>query len=129
MVEKGKSFWRADSKDKNGKSLKHLYFVISNPDIDNNVLVVNMTTFRDTGREDLSCILNVSDHPKITDKSYIIYGRARELCTAKIIELTMNKIITFEDDLDPAVLKRIQEGAKKPEGALEGKFKKYFSYF
>lgn len=128
MGKKGESFWREDSKNKKGNPLGHLYFVISNPDIDNNVLVVNMTTLRNTGREDLSCILNIGDHPRITDKSYIVYDRAIELGIAKMIELAMNKIIILKEDLDPAVLKRIQEGAKEP-GALKGKFKKYFSYF
>ena len=128
MVEKGKSFWRKDSKDEEGNPLGHIYFVISNPDIDNNVLIVNMTTIRNTGREDLSCILHIGDHPRITNESYIRYDKAFELGTAKIIELVLNKTIILKEDLDPAVLKRIQEGAKKPE-ALKGKFKKYFSYF
>lgn len=128
MSEKGKSFWREDSKDKEGNPLKHLYFVISNPDIDNNVLVVNMTTFKDTGREDLSCILDVGEHPEITNKSYIRYDKAVELGTSKIIELAMKKIIILKKDLDPTVLKRIQEGAKE-SSALPDKFKKYFSYF
>ncbi len=128
MGKKGKSFWLEDSKDKEGNPLKHLYFVISNLDIDNNVLVVNMTTFKNTGREDLSCLLNIDDHPEITNKSYIKYDKAIELGTAKIIELAMKKIIILKKDLDPTVLKRIQEGAKKSR-ALPGKFKKYFSYF
>ncbi len=128
MGKKGESFWLEDSKDEEGKPLKHLYFVISNPDIDNNALVVNMTTIKDTGRENLSCILNIGNHPEIKNKSYIRYDKARELGTAKIIELAMKKIIIPKKDLDPTVLKRIQEGAKKP-GALQGKFKKYFSYF
>ncbi|MBA7533137.1 hypothetical protein ES705_25372 [subsurface metagenome] len=128
MGKKGKSFWREDSKDKKGNPLKHLYFVISNPDIDNNVLVVNMTTVKNTGREDLSCILDVGDHPEITNKSYIKYDKAIELGTAKMIELAMKKIIILKKGLDPTVLKRIQEGAEK-SSALSGKFKKYFSSF
>jgi hypothetical protein len=123
-MSKGLTFWR---KDEDGENL-HLRFVLSDPDVDGKVLVVHMTSSRENGREDQSCILQAGDHDCVRNRSFIRYDRAfeRELMSL-LIEKT-NGSISVEPDLDPAILTRIQEGAKK-SAALPKKFKKYFDYF
>jgi hypothetical protein len=117
-------FWRKDD----DSEYKHLRFIISEPDIDDMVLVVSMTTFRDTGKEDLSCVLEKGEHPCITHKSYIRYDKALELNTVKLLQEKYNGNLIMRDDIKPNIMKRIQEGAKNSP-ALPGKFRKYFDYF
>lgn len=118
------SFHRKSDEEKKS----HVRFVISNPDPENMVLVVNMTTFRGTGREDLSCILNTEDHKRVKHKSYIFYAKAEELSTIQILKLKFEGLIDIVEDLSDEVLNRIQEGAKASD-FLPEKFYKYFEYF
>ncbi|MCA6071881.1 MAG: hypothetical protein LE168_05930 [Endomicrobium sp.] len=55
---KGIAFWRFDE---SGES--HLYFVISDVDVDGNVLIVNVSHFDENG--DKSCELDIDDHRDI----------------------------------------------------------------
>ncbi|GAH12436.1 unnamed protein product, partial [marine sediment metagenome] len=50
-MTKGTTFWRKDKDSDN----QHLRFIISDPDVDNKVLVVGMTKFKNNNREDTSC--------------------------------------------------------------------------
>jgi hypothetical protein len=121
---KGLTFWRSDASGK-----EHLCFVIS--DIckdDNSVLVVNMTTFRNIGLSDLSCVLDVGDHPAVKHKSYIIYEMAKIFSVEKILNDTINGKLRKDCKIDDALLKRIQDGAKKSD-LLPEKFEKYFECF
>lgn len=52
---KGDAFFKTDIV--RGVHTPHLRIIISDPDPYNRVLVVNVTTYYDTGREDDSCIL------------------------------------------------------------------------
>ena len=53
-------------------SIKHLYFIISYPTHDNNILLVNVTKYK-VGK-DTSCVLYPGDHPFIKQKSIINYA-------------------------------------------------------
>ena len=55
--------------DKSG--VAHMYFVLSEPDIEDKVLVVNITDINNPAGIDKSCILNIGDHPRITKKSVV----------------------------------------------------------
>ena len=92
------------------------------------MLVVNATTFYNTGQEDTSCLLNKGDHKKIPHRSYIAYRNAEEVNITKLLNDKMNRIINFNDNLSEEVLIRIQEGAKESR-LLKKRFKKYFYYF
>jgi hypothetical protein len=117
----GVAFWCGEEK-------YHLYFVVSDPDVDNNVLVVNMTTLRNLGRADKACILNIGDHPEIKHQSFIVYRKAIEVSMPKIVERVFSKEYNMAERLSGETLKKIQEGAKKSK-FLPAKFKKYFEYF
>ena len=117
------TFWRKDSSPK-----PHLNFVISDPDVDGEMLIVNMTSVHDTGREDLSCELYPGDHHCITLKSYIRYKDPLVLNSFELVKAKFSGLYEFENEISDDVLMRIQEGARKSL-ALPEKFKSFFDYF
>lgn len=121
---KGRSYFKID----NGEKKPHLQFIISDPDPDDYVLVVNSTTYYNTGREDKSCLLNHGDHKKIKHLSYIAYNWAEEVNITELLNDKLKRIIDFQDNLSKEVLIRIQEGAKESK-RLPKRFKKYWQYF
>lgn len=123
---KRKTFLRKDTNQND--SIKHLSFIISDPDPDHNVMVVNLTTYYSTGREDESCILDIGDHSFIKHKSYIAYRYAKELNYVKLLDERFKGHIIFKEDISEEVLIKIQKGAKKSK-LLPLMFEKYFKYF
>ena len=121
---KKKTFWKKLPTEKK----THIRFIISDPDENNNVLVVNMTTFHNNGREDTSCILDIGDHPKIEHKSWLNYAESEELHILKLTEGSIRRIIPFDSNISDEVLKKIQQGARKTS-QLAKKFRKYFKHF
>ncbi len=113
-------------KDDPGK--KHLRIVISDPDPDDNVLVVSVNTFDENKRNDTSCILNKGDHEFIKHKSYINYYKSEEYNYWKINYQEMKGLIIPKEEISDILLHDIQEGAKKSR-LLPGKFRKFFGYF
>lgn len=122
--EKGITFWYKDKKSPK----EHLYFIISDPAEDNTVLVVNMTTFYNTGKEDSSCILQEGEHPAIKQKSYITYHNAFAVDISVILTNIAQKQILSSERLSPTCLKKIQYGAMNSD-YLPEKLQKYFDYF
>lgn len=106
----------------------HLHIVISDPDPEKNVMIVNLTTFYNTGREDNSCILQIGEHPFIKQKSYIPYHFAKEMNMLKLISEGMSKNIEFKENISDEMLLKIQNGAKKSD-FLKPCFYKFFNYF
>lgn len=121
---KKKVFWR---KDDSGKDY-HLRFVISSPDAENRVMVVNMTTIRRNGREDLSCVLVPGDHPCVINKSYIRYDAPLDLDCIKLLQEKFKAEIRMEEDAPEETLIKIQAGARKSD-RLPEMFKRFFDYF
>ena len=120
---KGRAFFFTDTGG------THLYFIISDPDPDSAVLVVNMTSCKGFRYEDKSCLLNPGDHPKITIPHYITYSRAKDITSFDLLQMHMNGKIEFaQPDISLQLLERIQDGARKSRG-LAGKFRKFFTYF
>jgi hypothetical protein len=54
----------------------HLWFVVTEPDRDNEVVMVNATTLTEDF-PDTTCKLTPQDHPSLTHKSVIFYGKAK----------------------------------------------------
>lgn len=80
---KGSSFL-SDEKDTLHGSKRHLNIIITNPDEENNFLVVPVTTWREKDgkpykRQDTSCILESGSHPFIKHKSWIFYAYSRSM--------------------------------------------------
>lgn len=93
----------------------HYYFVISDPNLDpENIVVVNMTTCRGFATEDRSCILEENEHPIVRHKSWIKYEKA-EVASLRILNHRLRtNIITdvFPDKCYPDILRRIIAGAE-----------------
>jgi len=123
-MAKGWAFWR---KDDDGPET-HLRFVISDPDAENMVMMVHMTTLRKTGREDISCVLAPKDHPRVTDHSYIWYAKAVEIACSALLNDRHRGMLLLAEDLPPATLQKIQNGARA-SNALPRKFRRFFALF
>ncbi|MES0492072.1 MAG: hypothetical protein ABUK01_18940 [Leptospirales bacterium] len=123
---KKKTFLKND--DKNNTIVKHLRFIITEPDPEQNILAVNLTTLRNTGREDMSCIILPGEHSFIRKESYIAYKYAEELSIIKILQQSMESSIIFMEDINQDLLIRVQNGAKISL-LLPVKFRKYFEHF
>ena len=91
----------------NSGTIEHLYFVISDPDPEENVLVVNLTTFNNKPYEDSSCILNKGDHPFIKRSSNIFYYKAQEYSLIKLTQMSFSGKIIFKETINDITLKRI----------------------
>jgi len=119
------TFW---SKDESKK--EHLRFIISDPDADRKILTVNMTTVKNTGRPDLSCVLYPGDHESVKHPSYIKYDEAFELDSIKLLEAKLkgSSEFRFTEQISEKVLVKIQDGARKSP-ALPEKFRSFFTYF
>jgi hypothetical protein len=125
MFEKGETYIIRNPSN----NIEHLYFIISNPDEKDRILMVNLSTFiEDSIEKEQICILEVGDHPYVRHKSFINY--AESICPMKSEIEAAIKLNLFDRDEDasPELIKNIQVGATKSE-ALPEKFKKYFALF
>jgi len=96
------------SKCINNIAMFHLFIVISDPDTDGSVLVVNASTLRNPRRDDSSCVLEPGDHPAISRKSFIAYYFAEVIKTSTIENKCRNNIFRPEEDISDHLLLRIQ---------------------
>lgn len=93
---------------------RHYYFVISDPSLDaENVVVVNMTTYRGFASEDRSCILEEGEHPAVRHKSWIKYERAEVVTLRMLDQRYRTNVITevLPDRCDSGIVQRIVSGA------------------
>jgi hypothetical protein len=95
----------------------HLKIVISDPSKDpNNLLIVNVTTYREGKFHDPSCFLNSGDHPFIKHESYVAYQYAKTRSNRDLDRLHSSGSIILEDEqISDSVLERIHLGAASSE--------------
>ena len=105
-----------------------MYFVLSEPDIEDRVLVVNITDINNPAGIDTSCVLDVGDHPKITKKSVVYYKEAKDMIASAILKQLQTKDLEQIEDLSKQTLRKMQDGAKKSI-FLQTKLKKHFVNF
>ena len=93
---------------------QHLWAIISDPKQSNNeIVIVNFTTYKNKGYEDTSCIVEVGEHPFITNKSYIFYRRSRIVDLSKLELFYRTSELKPQDRLSPELLEKIRVGAKE----------------
>lgn len=93
---------------------QHLWAIISDPKQSNNeIVIVNFTTYRNKGYEDTSCIVEAGEHPKIKHKSYIYYNRSRIVVLSKLQLWFKTGELKPQDCLSPELLDKIRVGAKE----------------
>ncbi|MCA6069855.1 MAG: hypothetical protein LE180_01865 [Endomicrobium sp.] len=123
-VIRGKAFWKLDESEK-----RHLYFVLSEPNMDNIVLVVNATDVLNVPAcHDKSCVLDIGEHRAITKKSVVYYRVSKEFRASEILLELSKKELILEVDLSTPTLLKIQNGAKNSK-LLPKKLRKYFEKF
>jgi len=87
-VKRGSVFWRFTNFDrKNYATIRHLYFVLTNPDINSIVLMVNISTPKGLPYEEF--FLENSDHGEISRRSFI-YFQGLDPVTASVLEAQSN---------------------------------------
>jgi hypothetical protein len=91
---------------KPGDSRFHLWVVITDPDENNQVVIVNLTTKRDGSDE--TVILNSGDHRFITRPTVVNYNDARVAPVSALAEYVRE--YGNDVDLDNEILKQIQAG-------------------
>jgi len=93
---------------------KHLCVVISDPPSNptDPVVIVSFTTYR-PGKVEATCLLDVGDHPFITHKTAVDYGKSRLESKAELDRLVRNHGVDLRDPLGADVLDRIRAGASK----------------
>jgi len=93
--------------------LPHLWVVISKRTHSlEEVVIVNLTSCRDSGYVDQSCLLNKGDHPFIKHETYVNYRDARipRICNLEKAEAT--GLLIRREPVDEVLLTKILEGAK-----------------
>ena len=90
----------------------HVHLVISAVTPDGRILTVNWTTLDDECIDD-ACILHPGDHPAIRHDSTVAYSFAELRDAEKFIRAADAGLLEFLPPLQPAVFRRILEGANK----------------
>jgi len=131
-MARGQTFLNVPDKTTRGE-IHHLNVVITNPDDDNNVLVVPVCTYREKdGKplpgQDASCLLPVGCHPFIKEKSYIRYRNAKSMNLIDIFNGLNNGKLARKPDIDIYFVQDMQRGAEESI-FLPEKYKRFFEYF
>lgn len=100
--------------------------MITDPDENNEVLIVNFSTFKQ-GR-DGSCMVYPGEHSSIRSVSHIPYHFAEVMKVKDIEDKVRDGIITMGGEISENLLKKIQDGAKVTKNIKRG-LKRFFQYF
>jgi hypothetical protein len=112
----------------NNTDRKHLRIVISDPDVDGNVLIVSLSSIKPHRYHDPSCVLEQENHSFIKHLSYINYKFAEEMICAEIVNDRFKGRVILKENVSDEVLERIQNGAKISLDLPEY-FSKFFEHF
>ena len=85
----------------------HLWVVITRPDANGSVVIVNFTSHR--AGCDETCIVEKGEHPFVTHKTVVAYEKAR-LCEPKAQDL-FKKNASTREPVKTDLLQKIQKGA------------------
>lgn len=98
---------------------RHLYAVISRPELDpENVVLVCFTT--NTPGEEQCCVATKGDHSYFVHPSAVRYKDARTTSVAKLEQLQTMGQMTPHQPLSPDLLRRVQAGAAISDFLPEG---------
>jgi len=131
-MAKGQAFLNVPDKTSRG-NIQHLHIIITEPDEDNNVLIVPICSYlEDNGvprqGQDESCILKAGCHPFIKVKSYARYLNAKEMNLIDIFNGIQKGKLKKYQDFDNSFVQDMQKGAEESI-YLPVKFKRFFNYF
>lgn len=91
----------------------HWWIIVSDPQQNSNkIVIVNSTSWKGTGREDSSCILEEGEHPFLKQKSYIIYDGASFVNLIRLKDWKRLNKIKMLESVSEELLGKILAGAK-----------------
>jgi len=126
---KGQSFLSKPERSPNGEVKRHLRIIITNPNENNEYLVVSVTTWYAGVRgQDPSCILPAGSHSFIKHKSWVDFSRSRAMTYIEIINGLRRGLLVNKEDLDPALIQSIQGAASISEFIPE-ELMTFFEFF
>jgi hypothetical protein len=132
-MAKGQAFLSDEEPAKRGPT-RHLNVVITEPDEEQNHLVVPITTYRtdSAGRsyrgQDDSCILPPGCHSFIRVKSYVRYANARKMSYTEIFNGISKGLIIRMKDMEARYVQDMQRGAEQSP-YLPAEFYHFFAFF
>jgi hypothetical protein len=115
---KKQAFLSQNEKAPQGKLTRHLNIIISDPDEEQNYLVVPVTTFHEeiknpnNEQNSNTCEMTPSDHPWLNHKSWVRFSKAKKMIYAEIFNGLRHGLLVPKTDITEDTLKRIQEHAK-----------------
>ncbi|TAK21236.1 MAG: hypothetical protein EPO26_14980 [Chloroflexota bacterium] len=92
----------------NEQSHFHLWFVVTQPGADGNVVILNLTSQKEFS--DTTCQMVVGDHPFVTRASVIYYHGARLVPANSLDEWLRRGVLEARPAARPALVARIRAG-------------------
>ena len=105
-MKAGDTFLRPVRATENEKP--HLWIVVTNPNKENQILIVNLTTLKE--RQDQTVVLDVGDHPFVTKASSIFYREAEIADNTKLEQAERAGAIAKREGCRPEVIKLVRDG-------------------
>ncbi len=90
-------------------SQKHLHVVMCNPTLAGMVLLVSITSCKNT-YDDTTCILQAGDHLFITKESYVFYRFAQTRLVQHLLDEIKNKNCSLKLPIDEEIFNKIRQG-------------------
>jgi len=87
---------------------QHLWIVITAPNSENQVLIVNLTSFK--AWQDQTVILNRGEHPFITQQSCVFYREAQIVDNSKLDEAEKKQAIVKREPCSERLIALIRDG-------------------
>jgi len=89
--------------------LEHLWIVLTGPDVDGRVVIVNVTSRVHCA--DDACLLDVGDHPFVSHESAIAYRLAKLVPNTQLDDWERRRYLQPRPGVSAELLERIQAGA------------------
>ena len=111
-MPKKQTFLSDAEKTPSGAKKRHLRIIITDPDNDQNQVIVSVTTLRYPS-QDKSCVLLPGEHPFIKEKSIVDFKRTTVMSYIQIFNGIQKGLLIRKEDISDELLKRIQKAATK----------------
>jgi hypothetical protein len=123
-MKAGDTFLRPAKPTQNEK--QHLFIVLTNPNPDNKILIVNITSLKSW--QDRTVMLNKGEHPFITETSCVFYREAEIVDNGKLDEAEKNGAIAKRECCSQKLLELVRSGiSASPQ--TKRVIKKFFNDF
>ena len=106
---------------------RHLRIVITDPDNDQNQVVVSVTTLK-YQYQDKSCLIQPGEHPFIDSLSIVDFKRTRIMSYLQIFNGIRQGLLIRKEDISDELLKKIQNAAAKSK-YISDEIKNMLIYF